>query len=133
MDDCSDSDRMVSAHTDKVVIGLVVKSDEDECESEDVNDAEDINEAIDADAVDNQHFIDRCVNADTVTNDNNFSDDGRRTSRAVFCSSSTSKKKRRVIVIIKGWSCYKCTCQHRYLAQICAMCHANSRRRRQRR
>jgi hypothetical protein len=111
MDDSSDLDRKVSAHTDKVVIGFGVEADTDECKSEDVNDAEDINEAIDADVV-NNHFFYHCVEADTVTNDNDFSNDGRRTSRTVFCSSSTSKKKRRVIAIIEGWSCDKCTYQH---------------------
>ena len=30
-----------------------------------------------------------------------------------------------MIAIIKGWSCDKCTYQHRYPAQICAMCNAN--------
>jgi len=55
----------------------------------------------------------------------NTPDDGRRTSCAVFCSLSTSEKKRRVIAIIEGWSCDKCTYQHRYPAQICAMCNAN--------
>ena len=55
----------------------------------------------------------------------NTPDDGRRTSCAVFCSSSTSEKKRRVIAIIEGWSCDKCTYQHRYPAHICAMCNVN--------
>ena len=55
----------------------------------------------------------------------NTPDDGRRTSCTVFCSSSTSKKKCRVIVIIKGWGCNKCAYQHRYPAQICAICNAN--------
>jgi hypothetical protein len=30
-----------------------------------------------------------------------------------------------VIAIIEGWSCDKCTYQHRYPAQICAMCNTN--------
>ena len=55
----------------------------------------------------------------------NTPDDGRRTSCAVFCSSSTSEKKRRVIAIIEGWSCDKCTYQHRYPAHLCAMCNVN--------
>ena len=55
----------------------------------------------------------------------NTPDDGRRTSCAVFCSLSTSEKKRRVIAIIEGWSCDKCTYQHRYPTQICAMCNVN--------
>ena len=117
MDDCSDP--KVSAHTDKAVIGFGVEADEDECKSEDVNDTDDIDEAIDADVV-NNHFFDRCVHADTVTNDNDFSNNGRRMSRTVFCSSSTFEKKCRVIPIIKGWSCDKCTYQHRYPAQFCA-------------
>jgi hypothetical protein len=120
MDDYSDLDRKVSTHTDKVVIGFGVKAGEDECESEDDNDAEDIDMAIDAEAVDN-HFFDHCVNADTVTNDNDFSDNGRRMSCAFFCSSSTSEKKRRAIAIIEGWTCDKCTYQHRYHTQQCAM------------
>jgi hypothetical protein len=55
----------------------------------------------------------------------NTPNNGRRTSCAVFCSLSTSEKKRRVIAIIEGWSCDKCTYQHRYPAQICAMCNTN--------
>ena len=106
-----------------VVLGFKVEADKDECESGDNNDAEDIDEAIDADAVDT-HFFDRCVNADAVTNDKDFSDNGRRTSSAVFCSLSTSENKNRVM-IIEGWSCDKCTYQHSYPAQICAMCNAN--------
>ncbi len=46
MDNCSDLDRKVSAHTDKVIIGFGVVAYEDECDSEDVNDAEDIDEAL---------------------------------------------------------------------------------------
>jgi hypothetical protein len=60
MDDCSNLDRKVSAHTNKVVIGFGVEADEDKCKSEDVNDAENIGKAIDADVV-NNHFFDRCV------------------------------------------------------------------------
>ena len=120
MDDSSNLDQKVSAHTDKVVIGFRVKADEDECNSEDVNDVEDIDKAIDTDVVNNP-FFDRGINADTVTNDNDFSD----TSHAVFFSSSTSEKKRRVIAIIGGWTCDKCTYQHKYPAQICVMCNAN--------
>ena len=110
-------------NTDKVVIGFRVEADEEECKSEDVTDAEDIDEAIVVDIIDN-HFFDRCVNADTVTNDNDFSNDGRRTSHAVFCS-STSEKKPRVVAIIGEWSCNKCTYQHRDPAQICIMCNVN--------
>jgi hypothetical protein len=124
MDDCSDLDQKVSAHTNKVIIGFRVEADKDESKSEDVNDTEDIDEAIDADVVDN-HFFDYCVNTDTVTNDIDFSNDRRRTSRAVFCSSSTSEKKRRVVAIIGRWSCDKCTYQHRYPAQICVTCNTN--------
>jgi hypothetical protein len=119
MDGYSDLDRKVSTHTDKVVIGFGVKAeDEDECESEYDNDAEDNDKAIDEDAFAN-HFFDHCVNADTVTNDNDFSDNGRRTSCAVFCSLLTSEKKRRAIV--EGWTCDKCIYQHRYHTQQCAM------------
>jgi hypothetical protein len=120
MDDSSNLDQKVSAHTDKVVIGFRVKADEDECNSEDVNDVEDIDKAIDTDVVNNP-FFDRGINADTVTNDNDFSD----TSHAVFFSSSTSEKKRRVIAIIGGWTCDKCTYQHKYPTQICVMCNVN--------
>jgi hypothetical protein len=124
MDDCINLNQKVSAHTDSVVIGFGVEAVENKCESEDGNDAEDIDDAIDADTVDN-HFFDRCVDADSVTNDNDFSDDGRRTSHMVFCSSSTTEKKRRVIAIIKNWSCDKCTYQHMYHTQLWAMCNAN--------
>ena len=117
MDDCSDLDQKVSANTDNVVIGFGVEADENEWESEDGNDAEDIDKAINADTVDN-HFFDRCVDTDSVTNDNDFSDDGRRTSHVVFYSSSTTEKKHRVIAIIENWSCDKCTYQHMYHAQL---------------
>ena len=99
MDGYSDLDRKVSTHTDKVVIGFGVKAGEVECESEDDNDAEDIDMAIDAEDV----------------NDNDFSDNGRRMSCAVFCSSLTSEKKRRAIAINEGWTCDKCTYQHRFM------------------
>ncbi len=119
---CDEKRRASSSagHTDEVVIGFRVDADEDECDSDDDDDAEDIGEAIDADAVDTR-FFDRGVDADTATNDNDFSDEyagamdhgdaveddesddaessalGRRTTRAAFRSSSTSEKKRRVI------------------------------------
>jgi hypothetical protein len=99
MDDYSDLDQKVSTHTDKVIIGFGVKAGEDECESEDDNNAEDIDMAIDAEDV----------------NDNDFSDNGRRMSCAVFCSSLTSEKKCRAIAIIEGWTCDKCTYQHRFM------------------
>ena len=126
MDDCINLDQKVSTHTDNVVIGFRVKADENECESEDGNYAEDIDEAINADTVDN-HFFDRCVcvDADSVTNDKDFSNDGRRTSHVVFFSSSTTEKKRRVIAIIENWSCDKCSYQHMYHAQLCTMCNTN--------
>ena len=122
MVDCFDLDQKVSAHTNKVVIGFGVEADEDEWESEDVNDTEDIDKAIDVDIVDNP-FFGHCIDADTVTNDK--ANNGRRMSHAVFCSLSTFEKKRKVIAIIGGWSCDKCTYQHRYPAQICVMCIAN--------
>ena len=126
MNDCINLDQKVSTHTDNVVIGFRVEADKNECESEDGNDAEDIDKAINADTVDN-HFFDRCVcvDADSVTNDNDFSDDGRRTSHVVFFSSSTTEKKSRVIAIIKNWSCDKCSYQHMYHAQLCTMCNTN--------
>ena len=51
-----------------------------------------------------------------------FPNDNNATKGAYFSSSSST---RRVITIIEGWSCDKCTYQHRYPTQICAMCYAN--------
>jgi len=106
-----------------VVIGFRVEADKDKCKSGDNNDAEDIDEAIDADAVDN-HFFDLCVNADAVTNDEDFSNNGRRTSSAVFCSLSTSEKKKQGDDH-QGMELQQMHLPHSYPAQICAMCNAN--------
>jgi hypothetical protein len=51
-----------------------------------------------------------------------FPNNNNATKSAYFSSSSST---RRVIAIIEGWSCDKCTYQHSYPAQICAMCNAN--------
>ena len=50
-----------------------------------------------------------------------FPNDNNATKGAYFSSSSTTRR----VITIKGWSCDKCTLQHRYHAQISAMCNAN--------
>ena len=51
-----------------------------------------------------------------------FPNDNNATKGTYFSSSSSTC---RVIAIIEGWSWDKCTFQHSYPAQICAMCNAN--------
>jgi len=51
-----------------------------------------------------------------------FPNDNNATKSTYFSSSSSTC---RVIAIIEGWSWDKCTFQHSYPAQICAMCNAN--------